>query len=462
MPYFVIDRFQFGLDLRKGPVTSSPESLQVLRNAFVNAGAEIEKRRAFVQHVNVKGTVGLYGDGDEFVVFKPGQAGERAPLSEYVNSYGINDTDFDKLLSAQPWDDGYFTVFGQNDGTTKVFNKGQAINPSTTTGTFARLFGSKMYLTNGPTLQFSDINDPGEWDPTKTPNEGAGFVDVSKADLFGKKIYGIERYYQYLAVFGMSAIQLWALDPDPKRNQLAQAVGNTGLMTPNGLTQFANGDVLYLSKTGIRSLRARDASNFAITADIGSPIDTYIRERIRLMSEEQISKINAVVEPKTGAFWLSLGNEIIVLSFFPSAKVSAWSIFDAPEVDYIATNDQALAIRSGDDIYIYGGDYNQATFDDCEVVVRTPYLDAGKPASLKTFLGIDAAVEERWDIRYNLNPYIPDAWSQTATIEGQTFTLSRLPMQGMGTHIAFEFRTKVPFRARISSIVVHFSAQGSD
>jgi hypothetical protein len=462
MPYLVIDKFQYGLDLRKSPLTASAESLRVLRNAVINAGAEVEKRRAFVKQVSVPGTVGLYGDGSEFVVFKPNDtAGDRQTLSTYVNSYGIAGGGFSSLSSAQPWDGGYFTTFEDTTNKQVVYNKGALVKD--VNGRSAKLYGSKMYLGDGPNLRFSDILDPGSWDPTKDPNEGAGFIDVSKAELFGTSIAAVERYYDYLAVFGASNIQLWGMDPDPKKNALKQSVGNTGLYAPNAITAFANGDVLYLAQTGLRSLRARDASNYAMTADIGSPVDTYIRDRVRNLTPEQLKLVNGVVEPKTGAFWLTLGNEIMVFSFFPSSKIAAWSIFDAPgDVDYIATNDYALALRCGDDIYIYGGDYNQSVFDDCEAIVQTPYLDAQKPATVKVFQGFDASVDGVWDVRYNLNPYLPDAWSNTATLTGETYTLQRLPMQGVGSHISLELRTKFSGKAKLSSLVVHFEGRGSE
>lgn len=461
MPYLVIDKFQYGLDLRKSPITASAESLRVLRNAIVNAGAEVEKRRAFVKQVSAPGTIGLYGDGGEFVVFKTNAAaGSRQNLSSYVNAYGIAGSGFRNLSSAQPWDGGYFTTFSSVNGDQVVYNKGTLVTE--VNGRSAKLFGSKMYLGDGPNLRFSDILNPGQWEPTD-PGQGAGYIDVSKAELFGTSISAIERYYDYLAVFGVSNIQLWAMDPDPAANALKQSVGNTGLYAPNAITPFANGDVLYLAQTGLRSLRARDASNYAMTSDIGSPVDTYIRDRVRSLTPEQLQLVNGVVEPKTGAFWLPLGNEIMVFSFFPSSKIAAWSIFDAPgNVDYIATNDYALAIRCGDDIYIYGGDYNQSVFDNCEAIIQTPYLDAQKPATVKVFQGFDASVEGTWDVRYNLNPYIPDAWSKTATITGETYTLQRLPMQGVGSHIALEMRSKFVGKAKISSLVVHFEGRNAE
>jgi len=58
---FTINGFKYGLDTRKDVLTSQPGTLVTLENAFVNQGAEIEKRRAFV----LFGDVGaLDGNGD--------------------------------------------------------------------------------------------------------------------------------------------------------------------------------------------------------------------------------------------------------------------------------------------------------------------------------------------------------------------------------------------------------------
>lgn len=48
MGYFQLPNFRFGLDARRGELTSQPGTLQVLNNAHINQGGEIEKRLAFV------------------------------------------------------------------------------------------------------------------------------------------------------------------------------------------------------------------------------------------------------------------------------------------------------------------------------------------------------------------------------------------------------------------------------
>lgn len=461
MAYLIIDQFKIGLDLRKGPVTSPAQSLRVLKNAFVNAGGEIEKRKAFVLHTTAPGTIGLYGANSEFVVFQNGApvAGARTALTPYVNKFGLTGAvALTHQRSAQFWQDTYFCAMATADGTPHCYHEGAPV-VDLGDGVDCRVFETKMYVPKASVLKFSAINDPANWNTAATPANGSGFVDVSTADAFGSTVLGVERYFQRLAVFGISTIQLWQMDANPAQNAIVQTIGGTGLLASGAKTTFANGDVIYLARTGIRSLKARDASNFAVTTDVGSPVDSLVKDLLSGMTQPEIDRIQCVVEPKTGSFWIAFGSKILVLSFYPSGQISAWSEFEVPfSIDYLAANDQALAIRSGDNIYFYG-DVDGESYDDTEVIVQTPFLDAKDPAAQKTFRALDAAVEGSWAIRYNVNPRAPGAWSATATVTGQTFSLDQIPMQARGTHVAFEMRTQTVGPAKFSSFVCHFDGK---
>jgi len=60
MPAITFDRFDFGLDLRKGPSTSDANRLRVLTNAYATTGRTIKKRPGTVKIADLEaGTVGL-------------------------------------------------------------------------------------------------------------------------------------------------------------------------------------------------------------------------------------------------------------------------------------------------------------------------------------------------------------------------------------------------------------------
>lgn len=60
MPTISIENFRHGLDTRRGQLNSSLGVLETLENAFINQGAEIEKRKAFVSTALAGGPTVLY------------------------------------------------------------------------------------------------------------------------------------------------------------------------------------------------------------------------------------------------------------------------------------------------------------------------------------------------------------------------------------------------------------------
>src|SRR6185436_347904 len=55
----LVDNFAAGLDVRKSALTAPGGTLVRLKNATINPGGEIEKRRAFVKIGTLTGTFGL-------------------------------------------------------------------------------------------------------------------------------------------------------------------------------------------------------------------------------------------------------------------------------------------------------------------------------------------------------------------------------------------------------------------
>jgi hypothetical protein len=71
MEYLSIQNFKFGLDRRRSVMTSVPGVLALLENAHINAGGEIEKRKAFYREVNAfpSNTFGLEAVDGGLVTF---------------------------------------------------------------------------------------------------------------------------------------------------------------------------------------------------------------------------------------------------------------------------------------------------------------------------------------------------------------------------------------------------------
>ncbi len=221
-------------------------------------------------------------------------------------------------------------------------------------------------------------------------------------------------------------------------------------------------DVFYLADSGVRSLRARDASNSAVVNDVGTPIDGLILSDLSTMNEVQKAACHAIIEPIDGRYWLAVGSKIYVYSYFPNSQVAAWSVYEPGfNVSHFATKDARVYARAGNVIYLYGG-ANNAEYDNSQVEVVLPYLDAGKPAHQKTLNGIDMTCEGSWAMSIGMDPVNPNARDAVATVTQPTFSLGRIMAVGTGTHVGIKLVNSSDGYARIANIIAHFDANESD
>lgn len=346
------------------------------------------------------------------------------------------------------------------------------IDPTTTfsPGTYVRTIGSKMYAVSGPNLHFSGIKQPTKW---TTATTGAGFIDMSSQASGSEALKAVAKYQNLVAVFAENTIQIEYVDPDPSLNKLAQTLENTGTPSPRSVTQFGDSDLFYLNESGLRSLRARDASNAAATTDIGVPVDTLITEHLQTLTDEERAKVFGSIELQAGRFWLSMKDRIFVFSYFSGAKVSAWSMylpayFDANGVRVTFDIEEQVVfrrrvyIRSGNTIYVYGGVSGATAYDATVAVARLPYLDGEAPAKMKNFSGYDAAVQGAWETYAALDPVNTASMDRLGTVFRTSYPDNRLPMMGASTHVSMLFRSMGTGQAKIGSVALHYTADGEE
>lgn len=327
-------------------------------------------------------------------------------------------------------------------------------------GRFVKTFSSKMYSTSSSTLHFSAIGDPTQWTPDAT---GAGFIDMSSQASDALDLTAVAPYQGKLAVFAENTIQIEFVDPDPFNNVLSQTLANTGTVSGRSVTAFSDNDLFYCASSGLRSLRARDASNAAATTDIGVPIDTLIIEKLRTLTEQERSEIIGLVEPSEGRFWLIMKDTIYVFSYFPGAQISAWTVYKPGfNIQYAVVFNRRVYLRSGNNVYVFGGLDVAPEYDDTEAIVQLPYLDGEKPWQGKMWSGLDAACEGEWRVQFFMNPTYPIASDVIATVDATTFGEGMLPAGGVSTHISPLFRSRGAGYAKLGSFAVHFNATDTD
>lgn len=330
-------------------------------------------------------------------------------------------------------------------------------------GSFVRTYKKKVLSTSGPLLHFSGLQQPTKW---KTDTVGAGFIDMSTESAGSEELTAVAAYQQYAAIFSDTAVQIWYLDPDPTQNRQVQVLSNTGTGSPRSVTQFGDNDLFYLDESGLRSLRARDSSNAAATTDIGSPIDPLLTVDLKALSAlERTANVVGLIEPGEKRFWLAVKDRIYVFSFFPAAKISAWTTYEPGFViDDMVVYNRRVYLRSGDDLYVYGGLGATPVYDETQAEAWVPFLDGESPSEKKQLTGFDAAVRGAWEVRIGMNP--SEAYFEASDLLGvvtdTTYAFDKLDSLGQSTHFSPRFISTGTGPAKVAACVVHYESIGED
>jgi hypothetical protein len=474
MPYVMVDDFAAGIDRRKSALTAPPGSLRNLRNAFITAGGEIEKRQtfSFIGTLPAGTSKGLAFDGDNLVVFGLLDPASVVPMPPNVTYQQLSPSaggiTIDEVIDVHRFGAHLYVVARTSDGVIRHFYNGAELPDADVQGNSVTPYKTKMYATDGANLRFSAIRDATDW----TVGAGNGIIDVTQETSRGGDIVAATPYYSFLAVFQRTAIQIWGMDVDPVQNALQQVLDNIGLVGRHAVSRYGTGDVLFLSDTGIRSLRARDSSNSASVNDVGSPVDELVFARRAVLAAGEADRIRALVDPLTGRFWLQWGSEIFCLSTYPNSKISAWSLLDTGTApDEIITANSRIVMRIGEDLFLYGlaPDHGSPfdpnaplsmaaqAYDETQVAVETPFFDAGRPATTKEWQSIDMTAVGTWVVEVNPDPTsATPKWTQVATVTKPTWGLARVPLDMHANHLAIRLTSINNGPARLSNMALHF------
>jgi hypothetical protein len=463
------------MDLRKTYVTAPAGTLRTLRNAFITAGAEIEKRAAFVLfQAAPANSVGVISrNGFTYVVQNGSSAIADPPGAAPGTSVGIVTLPMPVAVTQVrvfSWAvfNGNFYITLRNTATGQYYHYYNQVRVTDATPGFGpdlmntgpiRVYGSKIYGVDGRMLRFSASNNPMQWNPPTAPavNDGSGWVDLSAQDADSTSLSGMEVYYSQMAIFSRLSCQFWSLNADPSQNAFHQLLRMTGLIASNGSTQFGNGDVMYVSSSGIRSLRVQNVSLTAGITDVGTPIDDVFRQLMVSNGEYWFYYARALIQPRTGRLFVMLPDRLLVLSTFQEPAITAWSYFDAPfNFDDSCVADPYLVFRGTDgNIYQYGGDH-LLTYDSTQAEVITPALNCNSPSTNKLFHGFDVGATGTWTLSVGCDPNNQATEETVATFTGATYVNPQMTMPESSTHISLRFRTTDTTQARLGHVMLMF------
>jgi len=316
---------------------------------------------------------------------------------------------------------------------------------------------SRVWSPAGSLWRYCKLTDATAWIAAD-----AGFLNVALDVGGNQNLVVAKRYQTYAALYSEEAVILYTLDTDPANFAKYLVLDNTSTDAPHSVIRYGNNDVFHKDPTGVRSLRALNASNAPFVSDVGNAIDTFVLEFLDSLTEKQRRGAIAAIEPRDGRLWLAIAGRIHVLSFFPGAKISAWSYYSPGfEVEAFAKIGKQLFVRSGDTIYLYGGNDNATYPDDDElpVTVELPFLSANAPATRKGLDGFDAAFTNEWDVYALVDTNDESKTIHIGRVRNRTYGQGDITLPGQAALIALKMVCSRAGRATVSMAQIHFEKQ---
>lgn len=495
MSYLKIQNFKYGLDTRRDVLSSQVGTLGSIVNGHINQGGEIEKRQKFDLNLGsevadsfgcqpIMGGFATYVNGspssdiilgDSVTVIHshqldPGSSGYA--LAGIVHSCSYNGNDF---VIAR------FSKSASAD-IIRMFYNGSLITDASapTDGNFCYVRKGKVYVMSPRKVSFCAFGDPTDW---STTGDGAGTQDLSTGVNEDETFCAIASYQEKLAFFSDRSIQIWTVDTDPTKWERNQILTNTGTIAPKSIASIGDMDTIYLSASGIRSLRVRESTLNAINVDIGSPIDTTVLAKLATCTSTQIAAAYGTIDPVTGRYMLYLKDTFYVLSYYPTLKITAWSTYDA--TGYVSTLKRYVTFTVSwmgiyrQQVFIlvtYQGEIDPVTqlgclgefvntnstawsgiaYDASELSWELPWLDMDSPATIKTIHAMDAIFNGVWSF-YGMSSYRDPKATWTKIVENVGYATpegGRIPYPAVTTHVRFKGVTNWAGRATFSNMLV--------
>lgn len=309
MKTITFDRFECGIDWRKGPSVSDANRLRELRNAYVTTGLAAQKRPGLVKIATLEpGTKGLFAANGKLHTFYAGGTIQHADRrfvahkvphpSEYrpVHQVPFVDVFNGDLYVVVEYIDGFIRHHWLNGETPSLITDDHCPHTAAVIKAAQRIFAVKDDIVRYCTLDRPRIwsrcpEDEQEKDPDGEPtgrpkdknkwgNNDAGFLPTGLNFKGESTAQALGMYHDQLVVLSRDGVQLWQADPDPSAMKLTDRVENVGTHFPHSLATVS-GDPYFLTDAGFRSITTLQYTNSSADVDIGSPIDPLVQAALK-------------------------------------------------------------------------------------------------------------------------------------------------------------------------------------
>lgn len=449
------------MDLRKGPAVSDANRLQVLSNGYITTGLAIAKRPGLTKIATLEsGTKGLYAANGVLNTFYCGadeitHANTLFKANRLINS----NLAVTKVHYATMYQGYIYVVVTHSDGSIRHHyldsSTATLIPDSNCPNTVACIkMASKIFAVgkNGDVVRYCKTGDCRDW----SASDDAGFLPTGLNAQGDREANALGIYKKSLVVMSADSAQIWAVDPDPNAMGLEDTVANVGSSFPRTVCNVS-GDLYFLSDYGFRSITTVAYTDNLADVDIGSPIDTIVREKLKNTTDTPQS----FYFYGTGQYVTCIGKQLYVYSVSQTAKVKAWSLYVLPEeVDNVAQLGQDMYLRCGDTVYKLDSESYTDDGQQFETRIQIPYMDFKKPGILKHVIGVDVVCEGDCYLSIGWNEDNTDAATNEVLIRGNTRPGGLIPLECMGTEFNFRIRNYDNKAFRLDAITVHFESLG--
>lgn len=464
MPSITYNKFDLGIDLRKGASVSDANRLREMKNAYVTTGLATQKRPGLAKVADLEaGTKGLFAAFGKLHTFYSG-----ATISHANTLFQANKVTSSNGSAGAVTDVPYADVFNSsiycavqyaNNQVEHHYLDGAAntwiadSNCPDTKGVVK--LASKIFAVgagNGDVVRYCKTGNPRDW----TTANDAGFLPTGLNSRGDRSANALGIYQNKLVVLSRDGAQVWKVDPDPTKMALETIVENVGTSFPRSVAAVA-GDLYFLSDYGFRSITQLQLTNNLADVDVGSPIDTLVRPEIK----------PAGVFPRaffyygTGQYICAIGNQLFVYSISRTARIAAWSRYFLPSsVDAFAELGQELYIRSGNTVYKLDATASTDDGSQFEVLLDLPYMDLKTPGQTKMIYGADIVMEGACEFSIGFDVRDPDAYTPAVKVKGNTRPGGIIPIECAGTEFALRFRNYDNKSFRLDAVTLYYDVLG--
>lgn len=463
------NRWELGIDLRKGESASDANRLLAAVNCYISHGMALKKRPGTRKHAELPaGTAGLAAgqgylnvfysadteitlDIEGFVAHRLTRQDGTNPAIKHIHYADMFQAAF--YVVAEYVDGSVFHHYldgAEERGCTQITDENC---PHTKAVTKA---ASKIFAVSpdGESVRFSSTGFPANW----SEDMDAGFLSTGLNSTGDRVALSLGVFENSLAVLMRDTTQIWTVDPDPEAMKLDTTINNVGSSFPQSLATVSN-DMFFLSDYGFRSIRTQAYVDKREDVDVGSPIDDIVRPIVKTTTNPLI----ATYYYGTGQYLCFEGTNVFVYTASKSSKISAWTTYKLPfSVNDIAEYGRHLYLRSGDNIYVLDEDVYTDDGQIFEVYAQMPFMDFKAGGINKHVEAIDAAGVGRFDLIVRPDATYPE-FTTTAydIVLPNTASGGRIPMPCNGTEFSFAFYNKTAEDWRLDRIIAYFNQDES-